>query len=60
MPVFPKCTDEHVGMQNATESHNVLTLGQEGRTFVFNNTRNTFYLRLYSIGHMVKDCSDRE
>ena len=26
----------------------------------FNDTLNTFYLRLYDIGHMVKDCSDNE
>ena len=27
---------------------------------LFNDTLNTFYLRLYSIGHMVKDHSDSE
>ena len=27
---------------------------------LFNNTLNTFYLRLYGIGHMVKDHSDSE
>ena len=25
---------------------------------LFNDTLNTFYLRLYGVGHMVKDCSD--
>ena len=28
--------------------------------FIFNDTLNTFYLRLYGFGHMVKDHSDRE
>ena len=27
---------------------------------LFNDTLNTFYLRLYGVGHMVKDHSDRE
>ena len=27
---------------------------------LFNDTLNTFYLRLYGIGHMVKDHSDSE
>ena len=29
-------------------------------TVLFNNTLNTFYLRLYGIVHMVKDHSDSE
>ena len=28
--------------------------------FLFNDALNTFYLRLYGIGHMVKDHSDSE
>ena len=27
---------------------------------LFNDARNTFYLRLYGVGHMVKDHSDSE
>ena len=27
--------------------------------FLFNDTLNTFYVRLYGVGHMVKDPSDR-
>ena len=27
---------------------------------LFNNALNTFYLRLYGVGHMVKDHSDSE
>ena len=30
----------------------------EGRNVLFNDTLNTFYLRLYGVGHMVKDHSD--
>ena len=33
---------------------------KEGRSVLFNDTLNTFYLRLYGIGHIVKDHSDRE
>ena len=33
---------------------------EEGRSVLFNNTLNTFYLRLYGVGHMVKDHSDSE
>ena len=32
---------------------------KEGRV-LFNDTLNTFYLRLYGVGHMVKDHSDSE
>ena len=28
--------------------------------FLFNDTLNTFYLRLYGVGHMVKDHPDNE
>ena len=30
------------------------------RNGFFNDTLNTFYLRLYGVGHMVKDHLDRE
>ena len=33
---------------------------EEGRSVLFNDTLNTFYLRLYGVGHMVKDHSDSE
>ena len=33
---------------------------KEGRNVLFNNTVNTFYLRLYGVRHMVKDHSDSE
>ena len=28
--------------------------------FVFNDAMNTFYLRIYGVGHMIKDHSDSE
>ena len=31
-----------------------------GRTFLFNDVLDTFYLRLYCVGHMVKDHAERE
>ena len=31
-----------------------------GGNVLFNDTLNTFYLRLYGVGHMVKDHSDSE
>ena len=33
---------------------------KEGRKCLFNDTLNTFYLRLYGVRHMVKDHSDSE
>ena len=35
------------------------TDGQKEGNVLFNDTLNTFYLRLYGVGHMVKDQSDR-
>ena len=35
-------------------------LGERERNVLFNNTLNTFYLRLYGIRHMVKDHCDSE
>ena len=43
---------------------NTLNVAGKGRTkegnVLFNNTLNTFYLRLYGVRHMVKDHSDSE
>ena len=36
-----------------------LTNGKEGNV-LFNDALNAFYLRLYGVGHMVKDHSDSE
>ena len=37
-----------------------LLLGERERNVLFNDTLNTFYLRLYGVRHMVKDHSDSE
>ena len=37
-----------------------LLIGRKEGNVLFNDTLNTFYLRLYGIGHMVKDHSDSE
>ena len=34
--------------------------GKRERNVLFNDTLNTFYLRLYGVRHMVKDHSDSE
>ena len=38
----------------------IRTKGRNEGNILFNDVLNTFYLRLYSVGHMVKDHSDRE
>ena len=42
---------------NATST---VTGGGRERKVLFNDTLNTFYLRLYGVRHMVKDHSDSE
>ena len=37
-----------------------IILWKEGRTFLFSDALNIFYLRLYGVRHMVKDHSDSE
>ena len=39
------------------KAHSLRQLGRE-EMFLFNDALNTFYLRLYGVGHMVKDHSD--
>ena len=41
------------------ESFNTSVIRKEGH-FLFNDALNTFYLRLYGVGHMVKDHSESE
>ena len=41
-------------------SYLYLWLYAEGGNVLFNDALNTFYLRLYGIGHTVKDHSDSE
>ena len=38
----------------------VARLGWKEGSVLFNDALNTFYLRLYGVGHMVKDHSDSE
>ena len=38
----------------------ILAYGRKEGNALFNNALNTFYLRLYGVGHMVKDHSDSE
>ena len=33
---------------------------EKRKCFIYNDALNTFYLRLYGVGHMVKDHSDSE
>ena len=39
--------------------HDLMKGRKEGNV-LFNDALNTFYLRLYDVGHMVKDHSERE
>ena len=38
----------------------LITIQHENYNVLFNDTLNTFYLRLYGVRHMVKDHSDSE
>ena len=38
---------------------NITIVGKKEGNILFNDTLNTFYLRLYGVGHMVKENSDR-
>ena len=40
--------------------HNFRSIRKEGKKCLFNDSLNTFYLRLYDIGHIVKYYSDGE
>ena len=41
-------------------NYNVIQQREKKRNVLFNDTLNTFYLRLYGVRHMVKDHSDSE
>ena len=45
--------------RNPSRKMNTTVVWQEGNV-LFNDAINTFYLRLYGVGHMVKDHSDSE
>ena len=38
----------------------IISEQRKGGDVLFNDTVNTFYLRLYGVGHMVKDHADSE
>ena len=40
--------------------NSVCDIGTKEGNVLFNDALNTFYLRLYGVGHMVKDHSDSE
>ena len=42
------------------KDHSDSKRGRKEGNVLFNDALNTFYLRLYGIGHMVKDHSDSE
>ena len=45
---------------NKTVEKADILLGRKEGNVLFNDALNTFYLRLYGVGHMVKDHSDSE
>ena len=53
-------THQHVGcFDTGWPWYKMVKEGKEGNV-LFNDALNTFYLRLYGVGHMVKDHSDSE
>ena len=48
------------GIQRKLEPWWWLPFGRKERNILFNDALNTFYLRLYGVGHMVKNHSDSE
>ena len=44
----------------ALHTHKRSPVGRKEGNVLFNDALNTFYLRLYGVGHMVKDHSDSE
>ena len=61
--IKPDCNISQVRMSPSQSllkgTYNVSTQGRKEGNVLFNDTLNTFYLRLYGVGHMVKDHSDR-
>ena len=65
-PVVEHWLEREIPRQDSTyhsfcyTSLGALTIRKEGRTGLFNDTLNTFYLWLYGVRHMVKNHSDSE
>ena len=51
---------DHFGTDNGAVVRTAILGTKEERSVLFNNALNTFYWRLYGVGHMVKDHSDSE
>ena len=61
MPRIPNNLRERaIGMLACRQNTLLGMLGERERNVLFNDTLNTFYLRLYGVIHMVKDHSDSE
>ena len=58
-PPPPSLTMDVFGSATNPYSLNASKEGNEGNVLL-NDALNTFYLRLYGVGHMVKDHSDSE
>ena len=56
----PHCTTLYHTLFSLTPRSVDSALMMEEGNVLFNDTLNTFYLRLYGVGHMVKDHSDSE
>ena len=54
------CIDRIVHTMAFGTMEEMFYLMKEGRSVLYNDALNTFYLRLYGVGHMVKDHSDSE
>ena len=52
--IICKCLSKLLNKSRTTKS------GEKEGIVLFNDTINTFYLRLYGVRHIVKDHSDRE
>ena len=50
---------KHIGYEQSHLPLTFIKVMKEGNV-LFNNTLNTFYLRLYGVMHMVKDHTDSE
>ena len=53
-------TPQHVKHVEIIKKYNTPWSGRKEGNVLFNDALNTFYLRLYGVGHMVKDHSDSE
>ena len=49
-----------MGFSDTKSDTNELMVGRKEGNVLFNDVLNTFYLRLYGVGHLVKDHSDSE